>query len=58
MNHRIVDTQSTALIQALVVMILDGIGITHTDGQVAGCVLIKQGVVEQQATFGDGVMDP
>ena len=53
-DHGIVDAQSAALFQGLVVMILDGIGKAHAHSQVASGVLIEQRVVEQQAALADG----
>ena len=52
-DHGIVDAQLTALLQRLVLEVLDGIGKAHAQSQMAGSVFIEQGVVEQNAALAD-----
>ena len=51
MDHGIVDAQGTALLQSLIVVIPDGVSITHAQRQVAGSIFVKQGVIEKDAAF-------
>ena len=55
-DHGIVDAQLLALLQCLVVVVADGIGEAAANSQMAGCVLIEQGVIEQNAAFADGAL--
>ena len=52
-EHGIVDAQGAALLQGHGLVALDRIGKAHAQRQMAGGVLIEQGVVKQQAGFGD-----
>ena len=56
MDHRFIDTQCPALFQRLVVVVTDGVGEALAHSQVAGGVLIEQGVIEQNAAFADGIL--
>ena len=55
--HRVVDAKLTALVQRHVLEAPDRVGKTHAQSQVTGGVLVKQGVVKQQAGLGDGGID-
>ena len=46
-DHGVVDAVAAAFLQGFVLEVPDGIGEAHAQGQVAGGVLVKQGVVEQ-----------
>ena len=53
MHHGIVDALGTALVERVVLKILDRVGKAHAERQMAGGVLVEQRVVEQQA----GILD-
>ena len=52
----VVDAQGAALFQGAVLEAVDGVGEAHAQGQMAGGVLVEQGVVEQQAQVADGAV--
>ena len=56
MDHRIIDPHIPALLQGIVLAVTDGVGISSAHGQMAGCILIKQGVVEQDPAFCNGAL--
>ena len=49
MDHGVVDAQLPALLQSPVLEIRDAVGEAHAQCQVAGGILVKEGIVEQQA---------
>ena len=55
-DHGIVDAQRAALVQRLILEILDGVGKAHAQRQMAGGVLVEQRVVEQDAGLRDGAV--
>ena len=56
MDHGLVQTHGVALIQRQLLEALNGIGITVAQCQMAGGVLVKEGVVEQQLCVADGAV--
>ncbi len=53
-DHGVIDAVAAALLQSLVLEVPDGIGVAHAQGQVAGGIFVKQGVVEEIAALGNG----
>ena len=50
-HHGVVDAQRAALVERFVLEILDRVGKAHAERQMAGGVLVKQGVQEEQAAL-------